>query len=102
MARLLLFFALTYCFNKVVGMGSEVDMSFDIPPMTPYGFQFLTSYYVDLFYVFLPFLALLYARITKFIFTFNRKEGPLLLKNQGGMPDKREIPILTDVEPKKK
>lgn len=66
MIRLLLFMAVTYCFNQVVHFESLTDMTMDLDPSS--------RYFLDLFYIALPLTALLYARITKWVFSFNKKE----------------------------
>lgn len=65
MIRLLLFLALSYCFNGLVLQESKIDFTLDVDSTS--------QYYWDFFYVVLPLTALLYARIAKWIFTFNKK-----------------------------
>lgn len=75
MIRIILFLALSYCFNVLVLLASKTNFTFDINPTyaPQYLDWFYARYYLDLFYVVLPAIALLYSFVAKWIFTFNRK-----------------------------
>lgn len=67
MIRLILFIALSYCFNKLAQYVGTVDWILEVSKPD--------DLYLNFYYVALPVLALIYARSVKWVFSFNKYTG---------------------------